>query len=239
MTVRELMAIVEELAPAALAEEWDNPGLLTGDPAQTVTGILLCVDVTPAVLDQAAALGANVILSHHPLMFGGTKTLRADRYEGALLTRLIREDRALIAAHTNLDRAPGGVNDCLAAALGIAVDARGEDVRAGAVQARTAGELLRTVRALNPQAVFYGEEEAPIRRAACACGAGGCFYREAAAMGAQVFVTGEIKHHERLEAQGMGMAVIIAGHAESEAVVLEPLRADLAARTCVPVWRQA
>ena len=84
MKISEFLQIIDTIAPWELAEAWDNPGLLVGDPEEEVTGVLLCVDATPAAVDCAAARGLNLILAHHPLLFRGTKHLRADEYEGAL-----------------------------------------------------------------------------------------------------------------------------------------------------------
>lgn len=240
MKIRDLMREMEEIAPERLAEEWDNPGLLTGNPEDVLSGVLLCVDATGEAIDQAIARGATCIVAHHPLMFAGIKTLRTDRYEGALLARLIREGIALFAAHTNLDRTEGGVEDSLAAALGLAVDGGMEYVRAGRIAPQTAGSFLATVRqTLSPQAVFYGEAGRSIERVAVSCGGGGCYFREAAALGADLFLTGEMKHHERIEAQGLGMEIIIAGHDETERVALEPLRRRLSTRLEVPVFVKA
>ena len=119
MNIAEFMQVMEGIAPQETAEPWDNPGLLAGDPEAELNGVLVCVDATHAALDAAEQCGANLILSHHPLMFHGVKSLRQDGYEGAVLSRLLRENRALFAAHTNLDKAEGGVNDCLVRALGF------------------------------------------------------------------------------------------------------------------------
>ena len=151
--------------------------------------------------------------------------------------RLVRRGVSLAAAHTNLDRAPGGVNDCLAQALGLRVEQSEDYLRVGAPGVRTAGELADLARAtINPQAVFYGERDRAIDCVASSCGAGGEFFAEAARRGAQVFVTGEMKHNERIEAEGLGLGVLLLGHGESEAVVLEPLRARLAAQVRAEVF---
>ena len=225
MKVADLVKIVDEIAPLETAEPWDNVGLLVGNLDEEVTGVMLCVDATLAVMQRAIAQGCNVILSHHPLMFGGVKHLRQDEYEGALLRCLVKNDLNLIAAHTNLDEAQGGVEDALASALGIQVDKAEQFVRCGTVAQQSEGDFLLTVKEfLNPQAVFYGDVNREVSRVAVSCGGGGEFFREAMRMGATLFVTGEMKHHERIEAQGCGMDVIIAGHEETEFVVLKPLK---------------
>jgi dinuclear metal center YbgI/SA1388 family protein len=118
-TVADITRALDDLAPAALAEAWDNVGLLVGDPKADVTRALVALDATPGVLDQAATLGAEVVVTHHPLLFSATKRLVADGGTLSLVRRLVREGRALVAAHTNLDSAPGGLNDRLAALLGV------------------------------------------------------------------------------------------------------------------------
>lgn len=231
MKMRDLMRAMELIAPVSTAETWDNSGLLVGSEESEITGIVLCVDATPSVLDLAQSVGANVVLSHHPLMFSGIKSLTEDKYEGALLRRMIREGLMLYAAHTNLDKAPGGVEDSLAQVLGIECEYSAHPyVRCGAVGLNTVGQLVRRVRErIHPQAMFYGDPDAEIDLAAVSCGGGGEYFREALEMGANVWITGEMKHHERVEAQGCGMHVIIAGHEETERVVLQPLRQRLEA----------
>ena len=100
MNIAEFMQVMEGIAPQETAEPWDNPGLLAGDPEAELNGVLVCVDATHAVLDAAEQCGANLILSHHPLMFHGVKSLREDGYEGAVLSRLLpRKPRALCRTH--------------------------------------------------------------------------------------------------------------------------------------------
>lgn len=123
-TVQAIESALFALAPRELAMDWDNVGLLLGDPAAEVTYALLALDVTDAVAAEAKAKGCQLIVSHHPLMNvrwhqREMQTLRPDRRLGRLLTTLIKDDIAVISLHTNLDAAPGGVNDALAAALGL------------------------------------------------------------------------------------------------------------------------
>ena len=149
----------------------------------------------------------------------------------------LRENRALFAAHTNLDKAEGGVNDCLVRALGFYGSERPEDyLRLCDLSPRKAGEMLDRVRkTISPQAVFYGKTDRWISRAAVSCGAGGEFAAQAAVLGADLFITGEMKHNERIEAQGLGMSVLLLGHGESESPVLEPLAQRLREKLSVPV----
>ena len=114
-TVGDVYRLIDQFAPFSLAEDWDNPGLLVGSPDLTVTKALLAMDVTPAVIEEAAKTGAELIVTHHPVIFSPIKRVEA----GSIVYNLIRNGISVISAHTNLDIAEGGVNDCLAECLGL------------------------------------------------------------------------------------------------------------------------
>ena len=114
-----ILDALERIAPRHLAEEWDNPGLLVGSPAQEVNRILVALDVSDHVVHQALEQGAQMIIAHHPLIFRPLKKLRTDLPLGHRLSVLLKHDIAVAAAHTNLDIAQGGVNDVLAEAIGL------------------------------------------------------------------------------------------------------------------------
>jgi dinuclear metal center YbgI/SA1388 family protein len=119
MTVREIHRVLDRLAPPALAESWDNVGLLVGDPAQPVEAVLVALDATPGALAQAAEVGAGLIVTHHPLIFSPLKRVVEDRGVAMLVRGLVRQGCSLIAAHTNLDAAPDGLNAYVATLLGL------------------------------------------------------------------------------------------------------------------------
>ena len=119
LTVQRVYELIDALAPFDTQADFDNSGLLVGNPQAEVTGIHLALDVTDCVIDDALAAGANLIVTHHPLMFSARKRLTEADYEGHLLIRLIANGLSLIAAHTNLDQASGGMNDTLARLLGL------------------------------------------------------------------------------------------------------------------------
>ena len=119
VTCQTVIKAVEALAPARLAESWDNIGLLIGNPTQLVRGVIVALDVDAEVLQLALDNKADLIVAHHPLIFKGITSLRQDTPQGELLCRIVQNKIAVIAAHTNLDSAQGGVNDALAAALGL------------------------------------------------------------------------------------------------------------------------
>jgi dinuclear metal center YbgI/SA1388 family protein len=114
-----ILDAMEHIAPCSLAEEWDNPGLLVGSPAQEIHKILVCLDISEPVLQHAVATGCDMILSHHPLIFHAIKKVRTDLPLGRMLQKLLANNIAVYAAHTNLDIASGGVNDVLAERIGL------------------------------------------------------------------------------------------------------------------------
>ncbi len=230
-TVGDLMNIMNELAPPELAEDWDNPGLLVGRADAAVERMLLCVDATEGVVAEARKLGAQLIIAHHPLMFRAIKHVRDDEPEGHVICELIRAGASLIAAHTNLDMARGGVNDALAEAVGL-VDAEAPAplLRAGGLSGTLEDIARRIERALDARALYYGPAEARIERAALCSGAGGSELIDAARCGAQLFITGELKHSEIILARQLGLCAICAGHFETERVVLSHLARGLQTR---------
>ena len=114
MKIKEIAAIIESFAPLSLQESYDNAGLTLGNPEQEITQALLCLDVTEAVIDEALGCGANLIISHHPLIFSGLKTITGRTYVERVVHKAIKHDIALYAAHTNLDSIQQGVNSIIA-----------------------------------------------------------------------------------------------------------------------------
>lgn len=220
MTVREIYAFINSLAPFEAQASFDNAGLLVGDPAWQVTGIHVALDVTDAVLDEAEAAGANLIVTHHPMMFGGRKTMTEDDPEGRLLCRMIRSRMALIAAHTNLDQAVGGINDVLAARCGL-TNVTGEGYfRIGDLPAGTTAAALPALLAqrLNTTVRVMGQlpGERILRRMALSSGAGSDSWEQAVQEGSDVFLSGEMKHHHALALAGYGVLALEAGHFATE-----------------------
>ncbi|SFQ41881.1 Nif3-like dinuclear metal center hexameric protein [Caldicoprobacter faecalis] len=118
-TVRQVVKVMEEIAPPYLAEEWDNVGLLVGGMQDSVQKVMVCLDVTEAIVHEAIQKGSDMIISHHPVIFERLKSLRSDTGRERLLHLLVRNNIAVYCAHTNLDKAAGGVDDVLAARLGL------------------------------------------------------------------------------------------------------------------------
>lgn len=229
MTVQDFMNLVDRIAPFETQMESDNAGLLVGSARQQVNRILLALDVTEAVIDEAVSLGAELIITHHPLMFTPRRSLTDADYEGRLIRRLVRENISLIAAHTNLDQAPGGINDTLAGLCGL-TDVCGEGfLRYGtlpeAVPARDfAAELSRR---LGDSVRLMGPGETVIRRVALCSGGGSSEWAGAEENGCDAFVSGEIRHHHALEMADRGIVALECGHFATEAPGMDALASAL------------
>ena len=217
-TVADVLGLVNGIAPFELSEAWDNTGLLAGDPAQTVTRVLCALDLNEAVLGEAQALGAELIVTHHPILFRGRKNLAALDPEGRLLAGLVRAGVAMIAAHTNYDAAEYGVNAALAERLGIRnavslesgmrigdIDEMPLEALAAHVTDRLGGVVRR-----------YGEKTRHVSRVAILGGSGGSYAQIARDAGADVFITGETGYHDALDSLAWGMCTLEAGHAATE-----------------------
>lgn len=348
LTAAAVQQVLEQLAPPALAESWDNVGLLLGDPAQMVTTVIVALDASASVLDQAAAVGAELVVTHHPLIFSGVKRVVEDGGILSLVRRLIRDNCALLALHTNLDSAPNGLNQYVAELLGLEetrplvptphhpllklvvyvpethVEAVREAIcqagagaigryrectfgapgigtfrpeegarpfigRAGVLERvpeirletvvpraalscvlaamlaahpyeevaydlfslenrwpaaglgrvgllphpMSAEAFLHRVRTLldAPATSFIGDPARMVHTVALCTGAGGDFLDDALHAGADLYLTGEVKHHQALQARQQGIALIAAGHFATERPVVH-LLADYLQQHC-------
>ena len=227
--VTDVLNMVDQIAPYELAEEWDNPGFLFGRKNAEVMRVVVALDLTQQTVDEAKALGAQLIVTHHPIMFSAVKRVTDETREGRLMLDMAQAGIAHIAAHTNLDAAPGGVNDTLMKLMG-AQNVRGEGfVRAGELEeGMTFGMLCaRAQQKLHAAVRAYGAADTPVHVLGCCSGAGGSELDDAMALGADCYITGEIRHHEALDAVDKGCCVIEAGHFETENPVCEVLAAAL------------
>ena len=227
MKIVEVTRLIEEFAPLSLQESWDNAGLQVGNPQAEATGALLCLDVTEAILDEAVKKGLNLIITHHPLLFRGLKSITGNSHIERIVIKAIKNDIAIYSAHTNMDSAWGGVSHLIAKKIGL------EDVEVLSPQSEGAVTGLGVVGNLPQEegvlsflgrvkeifgvgAVRYsGNVEKPIRRVAICGGAGSEFVKEAVACGADVLITGDVKYHEFMSDNEKILLADI-GHYESE-----------------------
>ncbi len=222
MTIQDIYTFLHNRAPFDTAEGWDNPGMLVGDPHRAVTRVLVALDATAGAVDTAEAVGAELIVTHHPVIFAPLKRLTAD----SIPYRLAAAGIDLIAAHTNLDKAEGGVNDTLAARLGLTdvTVAADEYTRIGTLsEPMSARDFAAHVAAVLDTAVRYSGDKTVHTVAVCG-GSGGDFMLRCA--DADAYVTGEVRHHEWLAAADR-INVIEAGHYATEVPVVDTLTAWL------------
>lgn len=229
---KDIVSFLEKAAPVELAEEWDNIGLLVGRPTNIVKKILVCLDVTHAALDEAVKAGADLIVTHHPVIFKGIKKLNEDEKTAGLLYSLIRNNISVYSAHTNLDFADQGVNTCLADALGLKrteVLGRGPG-KAGILEEKCSLEefIARVKTSLDvPFVRVTGRADSGIRKAAVFSGSFDDDLEAVAASGADILVTGDLRYHTALDAREMGMCIVDAGHFNTEKIVLPHLAGAL------------
>ncbi len=233
--VKDIMSAMEKIAPAELACEWDRIGLMIGDANERVNGVLLALDAQSSSIDHAISIGANMIITHHPLFFDPLTSVDYHTPRGANVRKLIKNDIHLFSAHTNLDKAPQGVNHALASALGLVMQISLEDVEVGLCgsvgqdsvslfsfadmvkkELGASGLLLNTDKDKEVSRVFvqggaFEEESIPVLKT----------YR------VDVVVTGEMKHHNMIDLEESGIAVIAAGHEVTERIVLPSLQEQL------------
>lgn len=229
MTVQAVFDYLNTRFPVNTALSGDNIGILAGDPAAKVSKVLLALDCTPSVVQEAASMGCELIVSHHPLIFRPLGRVNPGHFVTDALTALLKNDIALISMHTNLDAGADGVNDCLAAALGlqnIELLPDGEGIgRMGILpEAMDGYAFLRHVKeSLHAPGLRHTPVTRDIRRVAVGGGACGDYWEQAAAAGCDALVTADIKYGMFSYAAHAGLLLIDAGHFSTENVVIAPL----------------
>jgi dinuclear metal center YbgI/SA1388 family protein len=246
-TVAAVAAFLEQLAPFRLAEDWDNVGLLVGHRDRTVTKLMTCLTVTPASAAEAVESGAELIVTHHPFPFAATKRLTADTTVGRMLLDLIAAHVAVFSAHTAFDSAGEGINQRLAAGLqlrGIAplvphAEGQGAGRYGWLANPLSLGQLAARLKQFLKieQLQLVGNPQQTIRTVAVACGAAGELLDAARQNACDATVVGEARFHTCLEAEALGIGLLLPGHFASERFAVECL-ADVLARQFqdVQVW---
>lgn len=243
MKLIDVLAILDRLAPVRYAESWDNVGLLVGDPNADVQRVLVTVDYSAIVAEEARALGVELVVAYHPPMFAPIKRVPHE----ALWADAVRRGIALYSPHTALDVALEGTNDFLADACGVVASGRRalrpfaakpgtsepEGIGLGRVGAVTPAPLGDVVERVKPvlgltHVLVAGSLDKTIRRVAVAAGAGGELLGDAIREGADLFVTGEIRHHDALSALLRGVAVVATMHSNSERAAVKAYASRIA-----------
>ncbi|WP_354263308.1 Nif3-like dinuclear metal center hexameric protein [Arthrobacter sp. OAP107] len=215
-TLGQLMLAVEELWPESLAEAWDEVGLVAGHPSAEVTRVMFAVDPTLEVIDEAIEWGAELLITHHPLLLKGVTSVAANTPKGRAVHRLIESGTALLTVHTNGDSAVGGVSDVLADALGLenvspltpAADGLPEEGigRVGDLnESITLGDFAARVFGILPSVAggvrVSGDKDGLVQRVAVCGGAGDSLFDEVRASNADLYVTADLRHHPASEAR--------------------------------------
>ncbi|MBQ5485303.1 MAG: Nif3-like dinuclear metal center hexameric protein [Lachnospiraceae bacterium] len=225
MKAGEILRLLEKQCPLGAAEGWDNPGLLVGDPESEVKRVYVALDATDEVIDHAIEAKAELLLTHHPLIFGKISEVRADDFLGRRIMKLITHGMSIICMHTNFD--VYGMADLAAKKISLQkylpLEVTGEDEDKRPVGIGAIGELREELsltevadlvkRAFSLEQVkIFGDPFARIRRCAISPGSGKSMIDPAVEGGAQVLITGDIDHHSGIDAIARGLNIIDAGH---------------------------
>ena len=228
LKVKDIAKAIEDFAPLSLKEDWDNPGLQVGDREMTVAGVLLCLDVTEEILKEAKKRDCNMIVSHHPLIFGGLKRLTGANPTERIVADALRDNIAIYSAHTNLDSAFEGVSYEMAHMLGmkecrpLEKSASGGEKEGlgviGTVKPTPKLEFLRKVKETFEVKDLRYSAQTPgivVRKVALCGGSGASLIKKAMTAGADVYICGDLKYHD-FTSYGGEILLADIGHFESE-----------------------
>lgn len=224
MKVKEILNCLEALYPISSAADYDNVGLLIGNETADVKSAVLALDCTESTLQTALVMGAELIITHHPIIFDGLKNIPAN----SVVYRLIRNGISVISMHTNLDTCDGGVNDALTDALNLRSVKKvqcndGFTFRKGYIGEISPDAFAEYVSDKLKTRVKYVCGNRLITSVAVCGGAGGSELETAINSGADAFVTADIKHNIFIDAHFKGITLIDAGHFDTEDVIIDPL----------------
>ena len=241
-TVKEIYRAVDAFAPFRLQMDFDNSGFLVGHGEAAVSKVLIALDITLPVVEEAARLGCQLIVAHHPVIFQPARSITDESNTGRILLALVENKIAAICAHTNLDAVRSGVNCCLAQRLGLneveqlhadGVDDSGEPYGIGRVgvpheKGMSCAQYAQYVKqSLGAASVRFVDTGRPVARVAVGGGSCGSMLADAVAAGCDTFVTADVKYDQYLQAKALGICLMDAGHYATENVVCAPLAARL------------
>jgi dinuclear metal center YbgI/SA1388 family protein len=238
--LKEIMSLIEEIAPLNLAESWDNSGLQIGDPVQEIKKIGVSLDADYEIVKQCSKNNIDLLITHHPLFFSNIKSLDFTKPVPKIIRHVIKNDISIYTAHTNLDSADSGLNDFFLKKLGIDAvtpiipSESGNETeglgRIGVLKDKVyAGELAHSIKKIfNLDFIrFVGDADILADKIGVCTGSGAGLIKKASLMGAKVFVTGDMKYHDAKDAADLGICVIDAGHFGTEITVCELLKSRL------------
>lgn len=230
MLLNDFIKVMETIAPTNLKEDFDNVGLMVGDRNKEISKVLIALDCTNDVIEEAKELKVDLILTHHPLIFKKPKSITTDTLLGTKIIKLIKNDINLYSAHTNWDSAPNGINDTIVKILGmkseLIMDKVTDDAGIGRIisleKSMSLEELIDiTKKGLNATNLRYvGNLDEKILKVAVINGSGQSYLEQARVLGAQLVITGDTSYHFASDYKEMGMSIIDIGHFNSEWPVL-------------------
>ncbi len=239
VTVSDVKAAIEEIAPLSLQEPWDNSGLIIGFENETVEKILTCLELNEAVAEEAVAAGVDMVITHHPLIFGGIKAITDGSAQGRTMMKLMKSGISVYSCHTPFDKIRGGNNDMIAELLDLSSvkNLKGDDVESPSKMADRMDEadIGRIGKLKKPMSFMdfiaaaadklnmsirdfrmVGDLDSEITTIGICTGAGADLIEMAAAAGCQLMITGDVKYHEAQSAKDLGICVLDAGHYGTE-----------------------
>ena len=260
MKCKEIIKKLEQLYPLSFAASWDNSGFQIGDLEKEIHTVYLALDATDEVIDHAIEAGADLLITHHPMIFSGIKSVTADHFIGRRIIKLIKEDLCYYAAHTNYDVAQ--MADTAASCLGLqsceVLSPSCINTETGTKEGygrigefshemtlKECAQLIKKIFSLNEVKVF-GDERKWIKKAAILPGSGKSMMADALKAQADVMITGDIDHHAGIDAVAQGIAVIDAGHYGTEHIFMDQVKQELEKafptleikreEFCLPFW---
>lgn len=225
MKVADIYQFINTIAPFSSAEDFDNVGLLVGDARQEVASVTVALDCTPEALAFAAGQGAQLLVTHHPVIFDPLKRVGSP----SPVFQAIRQGVAVLSAHTNLDFAPDGVCDTLANVLGLTrVQPLQSGLRVGCIKPMAPLDFAAHAKArLGCSSLRFVAGGHTVQRVAVCSGSGGSMLPEVLGLGVDAYLCGDIKHSAFLEAAAHGLTLVDAGHFETERIIVPVLRRRL------------
>lgn len=209
-------------APLELCESWDNSGLLI-NANENIENVLITLDITNSVINEAINKNCQLIISHHPVIFKPLKNINSND----LVFKLIENNISVISMHTNLDAAKGGVNDVLANELGLLNIKEFETIgRCGWIPTSTVETFAKTVAEILNTNVKYTLPNKEINSIAVIGGSAGSYWKKVYELGIDLFVTGEASHHDAIDSAHVGVGLIIGGHWNTEAIIRKQIKSD-------------
>ena len=225
MLIKEFLSRFEEVIPANYQDDWDNSGLQVGDTNVEIKGIFVCLDVTNEVIEEARLLGANLILSHHPILFRSTKKLDYDFFISKKIIDAIKNDIVIYSSHTAIDVNEKGLNQFVFKEMGFRSKGKievtevphgyGDFTDIPPAKIEHLAEQIKERLELD-HIVFYGDDQRLVSKIGLVTGAGSSFLERVVQLGIELYITADVKHHEAMDALEQGINVMDLGHYPSE-----------------------